>query len=730
MRSRPSAAVFASALAMATALALAPAAPPPCRASADVGTAGSTAAPARQGSAELHRAGRYAEALAALREELAARPGDPLLLYNRACLENRLGRAKEALASLQAALAAGFDDLEFAAADEDLRGGDAAPRLAQAIADERARRGGMSGRRGARLAQGVAVTLPLEPAPGDPAPDGARVTVTWQPTHLDLRLEAPDGPGRWLRAGDSVPWNGTGGLVVVLGPLAADGSGETTDAFVFGFGLEKNAGTGAVFVAGGGWQRVRELAPKIRGAGSERLVVDIAIPWSAIAPYHPLVDAELGLNVALLGVGGSPGPRLMPARVLDRLAAPRHLAARLECDGATAAHGALAGRTPGSLVKGDQLALNLVAVSAQAGRGTLTLAFRDSEGHSLLGGDAAAPQEVDLATGITRLNRAVAFAGLRPGPCHVRADLALPDGARAEWATWLLNLGPDWEAGYRRAIVALPADEQPTAAYFLERIEAAVAAHRGRRDPGPLATTMADLNLMLARFDDSGSILPAEGLSPFVYAGPGGASRLCRLVLPPGRPQDAPLQPVVVAGHGEADAPRLAERLLRLLASGEGGGSAGRAAGAPWPVFVVAPAVAGRDLQAPAELEACVRWAGARFGAGRCLVAAQQAAVAPAIELAAGGRAGLEGLQLFIDGRLPPWPAGRELPPPPALPVAWVEFTQETAAAGGGRELGAALRQRGWRLQESNVAGGAAFTQVADHACLWQAALAAAGTGR
>ena len=727
MRRRPLAAVITVSLAVA----LASAAPRPCRGSDAAAASGQRAPASPPGSAELHRAGRYAEALAALRDELAARPGDPLLLYNRACLENRLGRGQEALASLQAALAAGFDDLEFAAADADLRDGDAAPQLARAIAGERARRGDMSRRRGARLAQGVAVTLPLEPAPGDPAPDGSRVTVTWQPTHLDLRLEAPDGPGRWLRAGESVPWSGTGGLVVALGPLAADGSGETEDAFVFGFGFEDGAATGGVFVAAGGaWQRVRELAPKIRGAGSERLVVDIAIPWSAIAPYHPLVDAELGLNIALLGRGGSPGPRLMPARVIDRPVSPRHLAARLECEAATAGHGAIAGRTPGALVQGGALAVNLVAVSAQAGHGTLTLAFSDSEGRPLLGGDAAAAQDVELAVGVTRLNRAVDFSRLRPGPCHVRAELALPDGARASWATWLLNLGPDWQAGYLEAIGALPAGEQPTANYFLERIGAAVAAHRGRRDPGPLATTMADLNLMLARFEATGSLVPAEGLGAFVYPGPGGAPRLCRLVLPPGRPADAPLQPVVLAGHAEAESPRLAERLLRLLTAGDSpGGNAG--ARAAWPVFVVAPAVAGRDLQPAAELAACVRWAAARYGAGRCLVAAQQAAVAPAIELAAGGQAGVAGLQLFIDGRLPPWPQERPLPAPPAgLSLAWVEFAQETAVAGGGRALGAALRQRGWTLEATDVAGSSGFTQVADRAHLWQAAQAALPAAR
>jgi hypothetical protein len=678
------------------------------------------------GVAELQKAGRVAEALEALRRELAARPGDPLLLYNQACLENRLGQGDRAVASLRAALAAGYDDLAYAATDPDLRLGGAAPRLAALVAEERARRGDLAARRGARLTQGTPSTLVLEPAPGDEAPDGSRVAVTWHPSHLELSLKLRDARRRWLSTGESVPWNGTGGVLVVLGPHAGDGTGETGDAFVLGFGLEKDTPVGAMYVpAAGGWQRVRELAPKISRGDPDRLVVDIAIPWTAIAPYHPLVDAALGLNVAVFGRGGSPGPRLMPARVLERAAESRHLAVRLDCETATAAHGSFAGRTPGSLVRGGQLALNLVAVSATEGRGTLRLAFSDSDGNPLLGGGVA-DEAVELVAGVTRLNRAVDFRQLRPGPCHVSAELRLPDGAAVAWATWLLNLGPDWEAAYLDATAPLPPDEQPTALYYLERVGVAVAAHRGRRDPGALATTMADLNLMLARFAQTGSLLPAEGLAPFIYPGPDGESRLCRLVFPPGRPAGAPLRPVVLAGHDDADAPRLADRILRFVSAGDGGKARAAGDGTTWPVFVVAPAVADQAE----ELDACVRWAGARFGAGACLLSAQQAAVAPALELAARDRAGVSGLQLFVDGTLAPWPGDRDVPSPPALPVAWVEFREETAVSGGGRALAAALRKRGWRLQVTDVAGGANFTQVADRACLWEAALASPASGR
>ncbi|MBK6734965.1 MAG: hypothetical protein IPG61_12955 [bacterium] len=115
--------------------------------------------------AELQRAGRIDEALALCRQENEARPGDALMLYNQACLENRSGQAEAALVSLRAALDAGFDDFAHALADPDLQGTDAA-RFKLVIEDRVQRRGAMSARRGAVLAEGRPQTLALEPAPG------------------------------------------------------------------------------------------------------------------------------------------------------------------------------------------------------------------------------------------------------------------------------------------------------------------------------------------------------------------------------------------------------------------------------------------------------------------------------------------------------------------------------------------------------------------------------------
>ncbi len=706
--------------------------------------------------AELQRAGHVAEALALCRQENTARPGDADMLYNQACLENRSGNAAAAADCLRAALAAGFDDLDFAQTDPDLQG--AAKESVHALLDEHRRRlGELATQRGGRLAVGKPATFALA-APGG-AGGTATLTVTWVATGLDLRLEADDTGSRFLPTTGASPWAGKGGVIVAVGDLPA-GAGLTNDAFVFGFGSDKGAGVGSLFVVETGrWQRVRELQPKFRGAGTSHLIMDASIPWTAISPFHPLIDGALGLDVALLTADGELGPNLAPKKLWLQPDAAHVPVARLEFDLATAPAGALEGRTPATIINGRAVALNLAATADGDGDGTLTIDFRDGDGKSLL---AAGPKEetVTLAKGLNAINRAVDFSQVRRGPCRIEVSLKLPSGLQSNWSTWLLNLGQGWQESYHAAIGKLPADEQPTAQYFLAAVTDGVARHRARRHPGALTTTLGDLNLMLARFKQTGSLLPAEGLAPFVYLGPGGADRLCHLVVPTGRPAGAKLQPIVLVGQDADDGPRLAGRIQRYLEQGPGK-SAGEAATvadttaskataettnraatnpaattpAAWPVFVIAAAEDPATGASPAaELRACVQWAQQRFSAGPVLLAAQRAAVAPALALTRDRDLRISRLLLFADETLSPWPGAtpaeldrRVGPPPPRADLTWVNFAQETALGGQGVALREALGRQGWPVQDIKAHGGSNFTQIADYTCLWRARAATPG---
>jgi len=68
----------------------------------------------------LYRAEDYAGALAACKDALELHPGNGLILYNVACLENLLGNGEAALAALDEALTAWPDFKQTAAEDDDL----------------------------------------------------------------------------------------------------------------------------------------------------------------------------------------------------------------------------------------------------------------------------------------------------------------------------------------------------------------------------------------------------------------------------------------------------------------------------------------------------------------------------------------------------------------------------------------------------------------------------------
>jgi hypothetical protein len=261
-----------------------------------------------------------------------------------------------------------------------------------------------------------------------------------------------------------------------------------------------------------------------------------------------------------------------------------------------------------------------------------------------------------------------------------------------------------------------------------------------------MTTTLGDQNLMLSRFKQTGSLVPAEGSTPFVYTGPGGSDRPCLLVVPAGRPADSRLAPIVLAGHTKDDAPRLASRILRFLERDGSEAAGDKTVAAPppatvvtagsWPVYIVtAGEDPGRDGPPLAELRACLQWASRRFEADKVSLVAQREAVAPALAMTRDRDVRIERLLLIADEALAPWPnaTAAELdrrigPPPTGLDLTWIEFAQETTLGGQGRALREALGRQGWSMQDVRVRGGANYTQVADRTCLWQSRTGTTGT--
>ena len=210
----------------------------------------------------LLREGNTEEALPLCREYTAQYPGDALMMYNLACLENGVGNEDRAAAAFGKAIAAGFEDFDHALNDPDLAGVEAVPGL---IETETARLAALAAERSPALAYGAwSSDLPLTDRTSLPGAELSGLSdpvlrLGWQPTGLDIEVDAAED---WAGMGDGEslsPANGGSGLFLSLS--IPDGRSPFTSAnhFLFAFGVEKGAGIGAMFIPEQQrWQRIQE----------------------------------------------------------------------------------------------------------------------------------------------------------------------------------------------------------------------------------------------------------------------------------------------------------------------------------------------------------------------------------------------------------------------------------------------------------------------------------------
>ncbi len=671
------------------------------------------AAGARARALDLIRTGQDAAALAACRDYAAAYPADLPMRYNLACLEARGGLAEAALATLQQVVAAGYDNLEQLTTDADLTVLADDPRYTALVTELRTRLVLTAAERGVRLAPNRPAELRLSGNRPNPLSSLPSLVLVWEADALLVRL---DGGAKWLGTSEARP-----GLLVTLGLIDPDEPYRTCDSFVFAFGRDaKGHGWGALWVPSlGRWQRIAELAPSIDGRDRPAVM---RIPWSLLQPLHPLTDPVLGFNAALDGQVGDGLPGLVFAaledpRAFDPAAASRRVV-RLEFDTAAYAEPAFLGRLEDSIVTADILDFTLVAVPPAAGRGTLRLDFLDNQGRSVL---PQGPQTVavELRSGRQELVQQASFAGLGTGSFQLRAEIAWPGEGGAVWGATLLNLAPGWDDSLGARIAKLNEGDRRTASHYLDAVRAAVAAHLPRRHPGPIATTLGDLDAMLARSRSTGSIIPAGIPGLLVYAGPDGADRLCSVYRPApgaGRGRETPILVLDNAPGGED---QLVGRLVRFY----GHGDLDRA-GDRHPLYLVPHLRAGARAD---EARAALEFVRSRFRQATVPVAGIDAGAGTALQLAADGRGGVAGLMILAGGNLEPWPGAADMDLrghlaalPPGLPLDWTDFSLETARAGQAAAILRALTEGGTVPATLRTAGGGlSLSQAADRIVLW-----------
>ena len=417
----------------------------------------------------LLREGNTEEALPLCRDYAEKYPGDALMLYNLACLENGAGNEERAADAFGRAIAAGFEDFDHALKDPDLAGVDAVPGL---IETETARLAALTVARAPVLAYGA--WSPDLPLTDRTSLSGAELSglsdpvlrLGWQPTGLDIEVNAAED---WagMGSGEALsPANGGSGLFLSLS--IPDGRSPFTSAnhFLFAFGVEKGAGIGAMFIPEQQrWQRIQELDPKIRMDDAGRYNLVAFLPWQAVMPFHPLVDAPLGINAGLF-MGGAAGPVMASLLQAQDLRDPTAVTRRfvpVEFDAASVPGDVFLGRVSNSISTDDPLAVELAVLAGSPGPGTLTFDFLDGFGRSVLP-TGAFSERIDLAAGPNRLTRQADFRPSRPAATCCAPRWPSPRAHTAQWGTSILHLATGWDGRLAARIEILPPGETATAA--------------------------------------------------------------------------------------------------------------------------------------------------------------------------------------------------------------------------------------------------------------------------
>ncbi len=696
----------------------------------------------------MHQNQRH-DALPLCRQYVAEFPADAVMQYNLACLENTTGEPERAVAAFRAAVAAGFTDFDVAESDPDLLG-DNHQVFLSIIAAENDRITALA------LARGLSLELGVWSAPRDLIPHGAdtlvdnapfsrpQLRLRWHDTGLEFELTADSDWEGLISQATVPPWEGGPGLSVSLGVPDGSSGWDLSNHFLFAFGVETKGGVGGVFVASQNrFQRVLELAPKIRVDEDGRLYLTGTIPWQVIAPYNPIVDTPLGINATVYLEGPDEGRLASLLETRDTLdpTARRRRFARLDFRTDSIRTDMFLGKLGSSLSSDRPLDLQLVAISAEAGTATLSLNFIDQAGRSVLP-EGPLRGSITLKAGTNLIDRQADFSSLSTGGYVMLAELTFPSGRTESWGATVLQLAYGWQDQYEERISFVARAEQATARHWLEAIRGSVAEHQSRRSPGAIVTTLIDLDNMLSDAEDSGSILPDKGSFVFVYPGPGGQDRLCRMYLPAGRDIADGVNPIVVLGRGNGDEARLAARLAaRIGRNYEHGtqmptlkpGNDDR-----FPVYLVPelssdPTIPQANLQADlqAEVDACRVWAMSYFQAPAVSLVGIDALGGVCLIMAVRAPREVRGLLIFAGRNLDPWPQAqpefirRQLSPAPAgLPVTWIDFSGETSKGGQSRSILQALKDLDYRIvAEQEVRGGLNLTQAADRLVLWAESL-------
>lgn len=664
------------------------------------------------------QSGQLDSALTTARALSASLPDNQGLWYNLAGLEQSHGRPDAAVDAFDRAVALGFDD--FRHADQDSNLGDL--RRHPRYQDHRARWRQTLAAEAAAKSTSLVIgqwSAPIVMNPRQPADDTPSASFRLRAGQHALEVELTvEGHGMTPHP----PWRGGSGVFVSVHLPEVDQPAEGRHFVEVAVGQADGAPVGAVRL-GQRWQRIAELTPKlIPDQDGATLLIVFSVPWTLAGSLHPLVDTTLGLNLAYVrGAGAAPAVRLA---WLDDPAAGRadrrwRRGVPIRWQWPAAEGPAVRGRLSDLVVRDDTLTFDpLVVVATDARPAAIELVLRDRAQRVA----KRASWTVDGPPGRRQRPQTLSLAGVDRGP--VRLGLSWHDPATDAVGVWdadLLLLPASWEAETAARIAAAPGAERPSLRHRLDAIEQALQTRHPLDNPGPIGTTVDELETMLDHLASFGTTLVAGAPYLAVMNAEEGRPELrCSLFLPedwrPGRTQRT-LVVLAVATGGEQRVVNLVPRFLAEHGADHE------------PVLVAVPHL-GELLPATAGPELIARlldWLVDLVDAGPFYLAGTDLHAATVIELAATGRPDLAGILMLTGMNFRPYPdegasemAVRVAGVDPGLAAGWLWFPEEQGRGDQARALRRALRSAGLTLNPAQaVQGGLDLTQAWTRALLW-----------
>ncbi len=670
---------------------------------------------------------RLDSALTTARAYVAIDPTSPDMFYNLAGLEEHAGHRDAAAAALKVAVDLGFDDFRLADADSDLGDLRTDPRYG-ALREQWQRnlRERCAGRSVALTAGAFGDPIELSDRGGGLTPPLVTVRLRYDGGGFEVEATVQD-----LGASERLPaWRGGSGLAVTFLVPSADAACEGTMFREVGAGLAKGLPEGVLLLPRPSlrWQPVAELTPKLHYApASKALVLDLRIPWQAIAPLDPLAYPELAINVSWISrdaEGHRTHAALLddPATFVATDTWRRGLPLRVAWSPTTEPRAAL--HVSDHVVTGSTVAGTIGLVAPVAGRASLTASLENADGQPIAG--AIMDGERAVVAGWQQLPLRLAATALPLGPVTMTGSVTLPGGQDASFRADLLALPTDWLAQARRTVPKLPESERASVALRLDAITGELAARQPGDPAGALATTVRETESLLQHWRETGTTIPDSGAYLAILPAAAGVdARPCSVNLPPDYRNHDGLRVLVVIVRAFGQEDRFAQMAQAVLA--ERGPGLGLD---PHGMVVVVPHVSATDgATIEAGIAQAADWVTHTFPGRPLLVAGVDDLAAPTLRASLAGTFTASGVLLMVGEDFMPWPgadAGRlrtEIGPGSLrTPYAWIRFPADACPGDQCQAVIAAMKAAGFGTSAvQDVPGSLSLSQAWGRAMLWAA---------